>query len=101
MATEVRTDDEMPLDINIVNVVESLFAQTTYDTFWLASLWIFLRFYLIEKVDPNKERYWKKIIIEHERLSPTYRRLEIIDQSLKKIPLMKRLAWNIAVVATK
>ncbi|MEQ8969388.1 MAG: class I SAM-dependent methyltransferase [Coleofasciculus sp. C1-SOL-03] len=101
MATEVRTDDEMPLDINIVNVVESLFAQTTYDTFWLASLWIFLRFYLIEKVDPNKERYWKKIIIEHKRLSPTYRRLEIIDQSLKKIPLIKRLAWNIAVVATK
>ncbi|MEQ9669836.1 class I SAM-dependent methyltransferase [Coleofasciculus sp. G2-EDA-02] len=101
MATEVRTDDEMPLDINIIKVVKSLFSQTTYDTFWLASLWIFLRFYLIEKVNPNKERYWKKIIIEHERLSPTYQQLEIIDQSLKKIPLMKRLAWNIAVVATK
>ena len=101
MATEVRTDDEMPLDINIIKVVKSLFSQVSYDTFWLASLWIFLRFYLIEKVDPNKERYWKKIIIEYERLNPTYRRLETIDQSLKRIPLMKRLAWNIAVVATK
>lgn len=101
IATEVRTDDEMPLDINITKVVKSLFSQVSYDTFWLASLWIFLRFYLIEKVDPNKERYWKKIISEHEQLSPTYRRLETIDQSLKKIPLMKRLAWNIAVVATK
>ncbi|MEQ9001660.1 MAG: class I SAM-dependent methyltransferase [Coleofasciculus sp. B1-GNL1-01] len=101
MATEVRTDDEMPLDINFVKVVKSLFSQVSYDTFWLASLWIFLRFYLIEKVDPNQERYWKKIIIEQEQLSPTYRRLETIDQSLKKIPLMKRLAWNIAVVATK
>jgi len=101
MATEVRTDDEMPLDINIIKVVKSLFSQVSYDTFWLASLWIFLQFYLIEKVDPNKERYWKKIIIEYERLNPTYRRLETIDQSLKRIPLMKRLAWNIAVVATK
>ncbi len=101
IATEVRTEDEMPLDINIANYVNSLFSETAYDTFWIATLWIFLRFYLIEKADPNKERYWKKIIVEQERLEPTYRRLEKLDQLLKKLPLMKRLAWNIAVVATK
>jgi SAM-dependent methyltransferase len=101
MATEVRTEDETPLDINIVNYIKSLFSETAYDTFWIATLWIFLRFYLVEKVDPNKERYWKKIIIEQERLKPEYRRLEKLDRVLKKIPLMKRLAWNIAVVATK
>jgi ubiquinone/menaquinone biosynthesis C-methylase UbiE len=101
IATEVRTDDEMPLDINIVNYIKSLFSQTDYDTFWIATLWIFLHFYLIEKVDPNQERYWKKIIIEQERLAPNYLRLEKIDRVLKKVPLMKRLAWNIAVVATK
>ena len=101
MATEVRTDDEMPLDINIVNYIQSLFFETAYDTFWIATLWIFLRFYLIEKADPNKERYWKKIIIEQERLSPMYLRLEKFDRVLKKIPLMKRFAWNIAVVAKK
>ena len=101
MATEVRTEDETPLDINIVNYVKSLFSETAYDTFWIATLWIFLRFYLVEKVDPNKERYWKKIIIEQERLKPEYRRLEKLDRVLKKLPLMKRLAWNIAVVATK
>ncbi len=101
MATEVRTEDEMPLDINIVNYIQSLFSETSYDTFWIATLWIFLRFYLIEKVDPNQERYWKKIILEQERLAPTYLRLEKLDKFLKKLPLMKRLAWNIAVVATK
>ena len=101
MATEVRTEDEMPLNINIVNYVKSLFSETAYDTFWIATLWIFLRFYLIEKVDPNQERYWKKIIIEQERLGSTYRRLEKLDGFLKNFPLMKRLAWNIAVVATK
>jgi ubiquinone/menaquinone biosynthesis C-methylase UbiE len=101
MATEVRTEDEMPLDINIVNYIQSLFTETDYDTFWIATLWIFLRFYLIEKVDPNQERYWKKIILEQERLAPTYLHLEKLDKFLKKLPLMKRLAWNIAVVATK
>lgn len=101
IATKVRTEDETPLDIDIVNFVKSHFSEMTYDTFWLATLWIFLQFYLIEKVDPNQERYWKKIIIEQERLQPQYRRLEKLDTILKKIPLMKRFAWNIAVVATK
>ena len=101
LATSVRTEDETPLDINIVEFVQSQFSRTTYDTFWLATLWIFLRFYLIEKVDPNQERYWKKIISEQARLEPEYRRLENLDVILKKMPLMKRFAWNLAVVATK
>jgi len=101
LATEVRTEDEMPLDINLVDYIKSLFSQTMYDTFWLATLWIFLRFYLIEKVDPNQERYWKKIIIEQERLKAEYQHLEMLDKILKKLPLIKRFAWNLAVVAIK
>lgn len=101
IATEVRTEDETPLDINIVDYIQSTFDKTAYDTFWIATLWIFLRFYLIEKVNPNEERYWKKIISEQERLKPTYAQLEKLDKVLKKLPLMKRMAWNIAVVATK
>ena len=101
IATKVRTEDETPLNINIVSFVKSQFNRTTYDTFWLATLWVFLRFYLIEKVDPNQERYWKKIIIEQARLQPEYRRLEKLDRILKKLPGLKRFAWNLAVVATK
>lgn len=101
MATKVRTEDETPLDIRLVDFVRSHFSHTTYDTFWLATLWIFLRFYLIEKVNPNEERYWKKIIIEHARLERDYLRLEKIDRVLKTLPLMKRFAWNLAVVARK
>jgi SAM-dependent methyltransferase len=101
IATEVRTEDETPLDINIVKSVQRLFSVTHYDTFWLATLWIFLQFYLIERVNPNQERYWKKIIVEQARLAPTYRRLEQWDRWLKKLPGMKRMAWNLAVVATK
>ncbi|MEC4892502.1 MAG: class I SAM-dependent methyltransferase [Oscillatoria sp. PMC 1051.18] len=101
IATEVRTENERPLNINLVNYVNSLFSQTIWDTFWLASLWIFLRFYFLERVDPNQERYWKKIILEQERLQPEYQRLEQLDILLKKLPLMKRMCWNLAVVAIK
>jgi ubiquinone/menaquinone biosynthesis C-methylase UbiE len=101
MATEVRTEDEMPLHINIVNDIKRQFSSTKFDTFWIATLWIFLQFYLIEKVNPNQERYWKKIILEQSRLAPTYLRLEKFDKFLKKLPGMKQMAWNLAVVATK
>lgn len=101
MATAVRTEDETPLDIAIVDFVRSQFSQTVYDTFWIATLWIFLQFYLIEKVNPNQERYWKKIIVEQERLKSTYLTLEKLDFWVKKLPFTKRFAWNIAVVARK
>lgn len=101
IATEVRTEDETPLHINLVKTVRQLFSTTKFDTFWIATLWIFLQFYLIERVNPNQERYWKKIIVEQDRLRPLYRRLERLDRWLKKIPGMKRMAWNLAVVATK
>jgi ubiquinone/menaquinone biosynthesis C-methylase UbiE len=101
IATEVRTEDETPLHIDIVREVRRSFGQTRFDTFWLATLWIFLQFYLIEKVNPNKERYWKKIILEQGRLQPMYRRLERVDRWLKRIPGLKRMGWNLAVVAIK
>jgi SAM-dependent methyltransferase len=101
MATEVRTEDETPLHINIVNEVKQQFSSTKFDTFWIATLWIFLQFYLIERVNPNQERYWKKIILEQNRLRPLYQRLERLDKFLKRIPGMRRLAWNLAIVATK
>jgi len=102
MATEVRSEDENPLDLDrTLKTVRSIFSGFEYDTFWLSTLWIFLRFYLIERVDPNEERYWKKILTDESRLRKTYRRLEGLDRYLKKLPFMKRMCWNIAVVATK
>jgi len=101
MATQVRTPDETPLPINIIHQIRPLFRSIIWDTFWLASLWIFVQFYLVEKVHPNQERYWKKIIMEHQRLQPTYLFLERIDRLLKYVPGMKRWAWNLAVVAQK
>jgi ubiquinone/menaquinone biosynthesis C-methylase UbiE len=101
MATVVRSPDERPLDIGIVSSIEGLFSRVEWDAFWLATLWIFLRFYLIERVDPNAEPYWKKVITDERRLRPTYERLERVDRWLKRWPPLKRFAWNLAVVAWK
>ena len=101
MASKVRTDDEHPLDIQVIDKTKQIFSKVEYDTFWLATLWIFLRFYLIEGIHPNAERYWKKILTDELRLRRTYYRLEKLDYLLKKISYMKRFAWNIAIVAQK
>jgi SAM-dependent methyltransferase len=98
MATEVRTDDEHPLKISDLERFRAFFPVVEYDATWLLTLWIFLRFYMIERVDPNKERYWKKILVEHERLDKTFRRLERVDRLLLGLfPFLKRYCWNIVI----
>ncbi len=101
MATEVRSDDEHPLNINVVHDINKIFSTEVHDTFWYSTLWLFLRFYLIEHVHPNEEAYWKKIIYEENRLRPMYKRLARFDELIKRIPFLRRYAWNIAIVATK
>ena len=101
IATKVRTADEKPLNINVVEKLQEYFSKVDYETFWLATLWLFVRFYLVEKVHPNDEPYWKKIVTEEPRLRNSYLKLEKIDKALKKLGFFNRFAWNIALVATK
>jgi 2-polyprenyl-3-methyl-5-hydroxy-6-metoxy-1,4-benzoquinol methylase len=102
MAMPVRTEDEMPLHIRDVTKFRARFADVRYECFWFATLWIFLRFYLIERVHPSKDRYWKKIIREHQRLTPIHNRWAKLDRAiLGAFPFLKRYCWNIAICATK
>lgn len=79
IASGVRTEDEHPLNIDDITVVEKYFSNVKWTTTWFFTLWIFMRFFLIERVNPNKERYWKKILYEHKRLASTYSFLEKAD----------------------
>jgi ubiquinone/menaquinone biosynthesis C-methylase UbiE len=102
MATEVRTEDEHPLRMKDIKLFRKYYKNVRYKGTWLFTLWIFMRFYLIERVDPNKERYWKKVIMEADRLEPKYRRLEKLDKfTLGLIPWLTRYCWNITVIAEK
>ena len=102
MAMGVRTEDEHPIKMKQLKYFKSTFSSVDIHTTWFFALWIFMRFYLIEKVNPNKERYWKKIVDEHQRLDKLYGRLERYDRGFLRIfPFLKRYCWNIVVLATK
>jgi ubiquinone/menaquinone biosynthesis C-methylase UbiE len=102
MATEVRTEDEHPLRMQDLQLFHKYFKNVRYRGTWLFSLWIFMRFYLIERVNPNDERYWKKVILEADRLKSKYERLEKLDRlALRALPWLTRYCWNITVIAEK
>lgn len=101
-ATKVRSVDEKPLRSSDIGIFRKIFADVHYQTTWFFTLWLFMQFYLIEKVHPNSERYWKKILIEHKRLEKTYQILEKMDVFFFKIfPFLKRFCWNISLISTK
>ncbi|HEY3412525.1 MAG TPA: class I SAM-dependent methyltransferase [Armatimonadota bacterium] len=102
LANGVRTPGEHPLKLSDLRLFDEFFAEVRTEFFWLTTLALFLRFFAIERVHPSAQRYWKKIITEHERLTPQYNRLEKVDSVLLKwCPWLKRYCWNVAVIARK
>ena len=100
ITNSVRTADEQPLRMRQVKLFTKYFERVETKGTWFFALWVFIRFYLFENVDPNKDRYWKKIISEHERLKNTYCKLEKIDLFiLKYFPFFKRYCWNIVIIS--
>ncbi len=102
IATEVRTEDEHPIEMHDLNIFRKYFSSVEIDATWFFTLWIFIKYYFINRIDPNKERYWKKILVEHKKLEKTYTKLERIDSFLFNIfPFIKRYCWNIIIFGYK
>lgn len=102
MARSVRSEDETPLRMRDLRIFRERFRNVEHAEFWLFTLWIFVRFYLIERVHPARERYWKKILTDHARLAPIFLGLELWDERATKIaPFLGRHCWNIAVLVTR
>ena len=102
MASDVRTADEHPLHVRDLAAFRSRFRVVRTDFFWFTALAIFLKIYLIERVHPSKARYWKKIIVEHERYDRLFRVLDRLDRvALSVFPYFRRHCWNVAIAATK
>lgn len=102
LAKEVRTEDEHPIKMSELKLFKKYFNNVEYDCFWLFTNFIFVKYYFIDKVNPNKERYWKKIIKDLHNIEKLYCRLEKIDNVIKKIfQFLKRYCWNIAIISYK
>jgi 2-polyprenyl-3-methyl-5-hydroxy-6-metoxy-1,4-benzoquinol methylase len=100
MATDVRTPDEHPLTRKDLNLFKKNFERVEYQYFWFFTLIIFVLMYLFKGQNPNKVRYWKKVVDEANYWKPLYRPLEILDRVfLTLFPFMGLLCWNVVIFA--
>ena len=97
-AMEVRTEDEHPLRLKDIRAVRAHFRESDTHWFWLSTLSIFIIMAVVQRRDPNKERYWKKIIEEADQWAWLYRPLEVFDKLLLLLPFLRPLCWNVAIV---
>jgi 2-polyprenyl-3-methyl-5-hydroxy-6-metoxy-1,4-benzoquinol methylase len=102
MATAVRTSDERPLRFEVLALFRRHFADVRHREFWLTTLLLFAKYYLVDRVHPNADRYWKRILDETPRtIGWWFLPLQRVDGALLSLPLVRRLAWNMVVWARK
>jgi len=101
MATEVRTEDESPLTFRDVSVVGKYFRNVHHREFWILTLSLFLKYYVVDRVHPNSDRYWKRILRETPVSLWWWTPLEWMDRLLTRIPLVRRLSWNMVMWGEK
>jgi len=101
MATEVRTPDESPLTRADLKLARTYFQGVGHREFWIATLALFGKYYLLDKVHPNADRYWKRILTERRSHLGWWRPLLGLDAVLTRIPLVRWLAWNTVIWGQK
>jgi SAM-dependent methyltransferase len=101
MATEVRTEDEAPLSFRDASVAGKYFRNVRHREFWILTLSLFLKYYLVDRVHPNSDRYWKRILHETPASLWWWMPLEWIDRLLTRVPLIQRLGWNMVMWGEK
>jgi 2-polyprenyl-3-methyl-5-hydroxy-6-metoxy-1,4-benzoquinol methylase len=101
MASEVRTEDEAPLTTADLALAREYFTDVSYRTFWIATLSLFAKYYLFDRVHPNADRYWKRILTETPSSLWWWRPLLGLDAVLTRIPGLKWWAWNMVMIGTR
>ena len=101
MATEVRTEDESPLTFADVKLAKTYFSGVGHREFQIATLSVFLKYYFVDRVHPNQDRYWKRILRETDRSLWWWQPLRAADAVLTRVPGVRRLAWNMVLWGTR
>jgi len=82
LSPETRTPDESPLLFSDFAPMSEGFASFEHREFHLFTMALFLWFRWVERLDPNKVRYWKRIIDEAERYRRAFSVLNAFDRAL-------------------
>jgi SAM-dependent methyltransferase len=101
MATAVRTPDESPLTVADLKLARKYFGNVQHREFWISTLALFVKYYLLDGVHPDQERYWKRILHETPKSLWWWKPLGYLDKLLTRIPLVRWLAWNMVMSGEK
>lgn len=82
ISPKTRTPDEVPLRFRDFRRLKQGFRSLAHKEFQFATLSLFLWFFLIERSDPNRVRYWKKIIVEAEKYRKPFSVLDWMDHAM-------------------
>jgi hypothetical protein len=55
---------------------------------------LFAKYYALDRVHPNADRYWKRILKEKQKNLRWWKPLLYLDSILSRIPGVQLLAWN-------
>jgi ubiquinone/menaquinone biosynthesis C-methylase UbiE len=101
MATDVRTPDESPLTVADVRLAKKYFTNVQHREFWISSLLLFVKYYVKDRLHPNDDRYWKRILRETPSGLRWWMPLRSLDRILTRLPLVRWLSWNIVMWGQK
>jgi len=101
MATEVRTEDESPLTTADLALARGFFPDLQHREFWISSLLLFIKYALWDKVHPNQDRYWKRILKETDQSLGWWKPLRAMDSALTRVPGLRWWAWNTVMYGSK
>lgn len=100
MATSVRTEDENPVGFELIKRMNKEFENVEFSCTWFLSLCIFLKYFFIDKVHPNQDRYWKRIFSEGKQTYRWINPLIKLDRLIcRTIPFANYFCWNIVIAA--
>ena len=101
MATGVRTPDESPLTAADLRLAKKYFSNVGHREFWISAQLLFIKYYLKDRVHPNADRYWKRILRETPESLRWWVPLRALDRALTRIPGLRWMAWNMVMWGQK
>lgn len=101
MAGDIRTKMERPFTFSEIRKLGKGFRRVAHTEQQLFTTLIFVWFFVGERLNPSRVRYWKRIIEEGERYARPFKVLAKIDRLVLRIPFLKMLCWNTVVELAK
>jgi SAM-dependent methyltransferase len=102
MAGTMRTPDERPLAFANVRRLRGLYSSVEHREFWLLAQLVFVWFLIGMRAHPARERYWKKVVYDADKIAWLFRPLNAADRVILRLfPFVNRLCWNTVVCLRK